>query len=64
MGRGVFADELAGGDGSAKSLAKTKTNQAERAKSKAKQPQGGGGPAFTMPKFEMPNPFGGKPANN
>ena len=61
MGRGVFADELTGGDGSAQSLAKTKAKQA--AKSKAKQPQGGGGPAFTMPKFEMPNPFQ-KPANN
>ena len=65
MGRGVFMDEVAGGDGSADSLAKTR--QKAKQASKPKQ-SGGGGIAgtpnmmkFEPPKFpDLPNPFGKK----
>ena len=49
MGRGVLQDELAGGDGSPRSLARTKKQASE----KKAAPQA----EFKMP--EMPNPFGG-----
>ena len=56
--RGVFEDEIMGGDGSEGSLAATKKKMKEAA---AKRQQGGGGGGFEMPKVEMPNPFGGMP---
>ena len=69
MGRGVLADDLAGGDGSPESLAKTKAKQAE-AKEKGLLPSVSEPPKMPempkmempkleLPKFELPNPFGG-----
>lgn len=59
MERGVFLDEIQGGDGSEESLAATKRRQEEaKRKQAAKDQDGGGGglPKFEMPK--LPNPFG------
>ena len=54
MERGVLQDELAGGDGSKASLARTKA----KAKAAADKPMEM--PKIDLPKFELPNPFGDK----
>ena len=54
MERGVLQDELAGGDGSKASLARTKA----KAKAAADKPMEM--PKIELPKFELPNPFGDK----
>ena len=54
MERGVRQDELAGGDGSKASLARTKA----KAKAAADKPMEM--PKIDLPKFELPNPFGDK----
>ena len=54
MERGVLQDELAGGDGSKESIARTKA----RAKAASDKPMEM--PKIELPKFELPNPFGDK----
>ena len=54
MERGVLQDELAGGDGSKESIARTKA----RAKAASDKPMEM--PKIDLPKFELPNPFGDK----